>query len=132
MVSQVNCSNHRFASWFVMLLINMKIKIVNKNKPLQVSKEFGISSTLTSKLFSLGICKYKKNSQTMICLEQIVILAVMAIALFGRLTEAGFRCSVVGGFLNIFSGEARSAACSASCVTLGHASGICASDGECQ
>ena len=73
-----------------------------------------------------------EKSQTMICLKQIVILAVMAIALFGRLTEAGFRCSVVGGFLNIFSGEARSAACSASCVTLGHTSGICASDGECQ
>merc|ERR1712088_401145 len=50
---------------------------------------------------------------------------------FGSGTEAGFRCSVVGGFLNIFSGEAKSAACSASCVTLGHTSGICDSDGEC-
>ena len=67
----------------------------------------------------------------MICLKQIV-LVVVAIALFGHVTEAGFRCSVVGGFLNIFSGDARSAACSASCVTLGHTSGICDSDGECQ
>ena len=67
----------------------------------------------------------------MICLKQIV-LVVVAIALFGHVTEAGFRCSVVGGFLNIFSGAAKSAACSASCVILGRTSGICDSNGECQ
>merc|ERR1711944_32578 len=44
--------------------------------------------------------------------------------------EAGFRCSV-GSFLSLFSSSLGDSACSAGCVTLGHTSGICSDDGEC-
>ena len=41
------------------------------------------------------------------------------LALFGDVALAGFRCGVVGEFLNVFSSSARHAACSASCTMFG-------------
>ena len=69
----------------------------------------------------------------MILIKHFVLLAI-AVALLGNSVEAGFRCSVVGGLLSLFSSDARAKnqACSASCVALGYSSGKCDSDGECK
>ena len=53
------------------------------------------------------------------------ILALLALALSLMEVEAGFRCNVV--FTSILS----DGACKASCVVLGHTSGICDNNREC-
>ena len=54
------------------------------------------------------------------------------LALFGDVALAGFRCGVVGEFLNVFSSSARHAACSASCTMFGQKTGFCDMEGNCQ
>ena len=66
----------------------------------------------------------------MFLMKHLVLLAI-AVALLGNRVEAGFRCSIVGGFLGLFSSDAKDGGCSASCVVLGHSSGMCGSDAEC-
>lgn len=67
----------------------------------------------------------------MLSFAKIVALSVLVVGLFGTGTYAGFRCSVAGGFLSLFSSSARDGACSASCVAQGKTSGACTDDEEC-
>lgn len=63
--------------------------------------------------------------------EKLFTFSALALTLFGNHAEAGFRCSVVGGFLGQLSSAATNGACAASCVAFGQTSGICDADGEC-
>ena len=66
----------------------------------------------------------------MFLMRYLVLLAV-AVVLFEDKAEAGFSCSIAGGFLGLFSSDSSNAGCSTSCVALGQSSGMCGSDGDC-
>merc|ERR1719342_249752 len=61
----------------------------------------------------------------------LVAFCGVLLALFGEVALAGFRCGVVGEFLNVFSSSARHAACSASCTMFGQKTGFCDMEGNC-